>query len=46
MIAAGAGLRGRERDGQRESAPVVIRQAFGVATFIQYARDMPNGSSS
>ena len=31
------------RTGPRESAPVVIRQTFGVATFIQYAPDMPNG---
>ena len=31
------------RTGPRESAPVVIRQTFGVATVIQYAPDMPNG---
>lgn len=31
------------RTGPRESAPVVIRQTFGVATFIQYAPDMPSG---
>ncbi len=31
------------RTGPRESAPVVIRQTFGVATLIQYAPDMPNG---
>jgi len=31
------------RTGPRESAPVVIRQTFGVATVIEYAPDMPNG---
>jgi SPP1 gp7 family putative phage head morphogenesis protein len=31
------------RTGPRESAPVVIRQTFGVATVIQHAPDMPNG---
>ena len=31
------------RTGPRESAPVVIRQTFGVGTFIEYAPDMPNG---
>lgn len=31
------------RSGPRESAPVVIRQTFGVATVIQHAPDMPNG---
>ena len=31
------------RTGPRESAPVIIRQTFGVATFIAYAPEMPNG---
>ena len=31
------------RTGPRESAPVVMRQTFGVGTVIEYAPDMPNG---
>ena len=31
------------RTGPRTSAPIVLRQTFGVGTYIRYAPDMPNG---
>lgn len=31
------------RTGPSESAPVVVRQTYGVGTVIEYAPDMPNG---
>jgi SPP1 gp7 family putative phage head morphogenesis protein len=31
------------RTGPSESAPIVVRQTFGVGTVIEYAPDMPNG---
>jgi hypothetical protein len=31
------------RTGPRASAPIVVRQTFGVSTVIEYAPDMPNG---
>lgn len=31
------------RTGPRASAPIVVRQTFGVGTVIEYAPDMPNG---
>jgi SPP1 gp7 family putative phage head morphogenesis protein len=31
------------RTGQRASAPIILRQTFGVGTVIEYAPDMPHG---
>lgn len=43
IIRAFASVTGIEafRTGPRESAPIVIRQTFGVGTLIEYAPDMP-----